>query len=206
MIKNMRAIEYNTLKTLIKLISDRLPNIAKEYRIRNVDIPVLPSYPADLTDLKKPSIIVRKVDTDQSKVGMGNVLGQYYDAELRRFSDVVGKRHDTMIQFDIVASNNSDRLLLESMISDDIFNMISYEESGRFTLYDFTTDDNNPSEMGQIQLVGDPLIDNLYDKNSSNNNYVGVIRHNFSLIQTVMPKQEYVDLSKWVKQTYNIKL
>lgn len=206
MIKSMRAIEYNTLKTLIKLISDRLPDIAKEYNIRNIDIPVLPSYPADLTDLKKPSIIVRKVDTDQSKVGMGNVLGQYYDAESNCYSDVVGKCHDTMVQFDIVAGNNSDRLLFESMISDDIFNMISYNEGGRFTLYDFTVDNNNPSQMGQIQLIGDPSVDNIYDKDSSNNNYIGIIRHNFTLIQTVIPKQEYVDLSKWIKQTYKIKL
>jgi hypothetical protein len=202
--RRMKAIEYNVLKTIIKLISDRLPDIAKEYNIKNVDIPILPSYPADLTDLKKPSIIVRKVDTNQSKVGMGNVLGQYYDAESNCYSDVMGKFHDMMIQFDIVTSNNSDRLLLESMIADDIFNMISYN-GGKFPLYDFTTGDN-PSEIGQVQLIGDPLIDNIYNKDSSNLNYVGIIRHNFTLIQVVIPNQEYVDLSKWIKQSYRIKL
>ena len=205
MIKNMRAIEYNTLKTMVKLLADRLPAIAQEYNIKYVDIPILPSYPADLTDLKKPSIIVRKVDTRQSKVGLGNVLGQYYDNELGGYVDVVGKYHDTMIQFDIVTSNNSDRLLFESMISDDIFNKIAYDESGRFALYDFTTG-GEPTQMGQIQLIGDPSVDNIHDKNSTNNNYVGIIRHNFELIQTVIPKQEYVDLSKWIKQTYKIKL
>lgn len=206
MIKNMKAIEYNVLKTMVKLLTDRLPLIAKEYNIKYIDIPVLPSYPADLTDLKKPSIIVRKVSTDQSKVGLGNVLGQYFNNNLGGYVDVVGKRHDMMIQFDIVTSNNSDRLLFESMISDDIFNRISYEENGKLSLYDFTTDDNNPSEMGNIKLIGDPSIDNLFDKNTSNNNYIGIIRHNFALIQTIVPKQDYVDLSKWIKQTYKIKL
>ena len=206
MIKNMRAIEYNVLKTMLKLLVDRLPVIAEEYNIKNVSIPILPSYPADLTNVEKPSIIVRKVNTTQSKVGLGNVLGQYFNSELGGYVDVVGKRHDIMIQFDIVAHNNSDRALFESMISDDIFNKISYDENGRFPLYDFTIDDNNPIQIGQMQLTGDPLIDNLYNKDSSNINYVGIIRQNFALIQTIIPKQEYVDLSKWIKQTYKIKL
>lgn len=205
MIKNMRAIEYNTLKTMIKLLQDRLPNIAKEYNIKYASIPVMPSYPANLTSLQKPSIIVRKIDTRQSKIGLGNVLGQFFNSELSGYTDVVGKRHDIMIQFDIVAFNNLDRSLFESMISDDVFNRIAYEDSGRFPLYDFTVD-GDPVEIGQIQLIGDPLIRNLNDDDSSNDNYVGIIRHNFALIQTVIPKQEYVDLSKWIKQTYEIKL
>lgn len=206
MIRNMRAIEYNTFKTMIKLLADRLPAIAKEYNIKYDNISVLPSYPANLTDLKKPSIIVRKVDTRQSKIGLGNVLGQYFNTEVGGYTDVVGKRHDTLIQFDVVTSNNTDRLLLESIISDDIFNKISYEESGRITLYDFTVDDDNPVPIGTVKLIGDPLIQNLHNTNSSNNNYIGVIRQDFSLIQTVIPKQEYVDLSKWIKQTFKIKL
>lgn len=204
MIKNMRAIEYNTLKTMVKLLSDRLPDIAKEYNAKYKSIPVLPSYPADLTDLSKPSIIVRKVDTTQSKIGLGNVLGQYFDAELNGYVDVVGKRHDTMIQFDVVTANNSDRSLLESMIAEDIFNRLSYEEGGRFPLYDFTV--GEPEVIGNISLIGDPSVRNIVDGDSSNNNYIGVIRHEFALIQTIVPKQEYVDLSKWIKQTYRIKL
>ena len=205
MIKNMKAIEYNTLKTIIKLLQDRLPNIAKEYNIKYSEITVIPSYPANLTDIKKPSIIVRKVSTDQSKIGFGNVLGQYFDKDLRRYSDVIGKRHDMMIQFDVVTSNNSDRSLFESMISDDIFNKISYDENGRFALYDFLSHDE-PIEVGNIKLIGDPSIHDIIDVDSSNNNYIGVVRHNIALIQTVIPKQEYVDLSKWIKQTYRIKL
>ena len=83
--------------------------------------------------------------------------------------------------------------------------MISYEDGGKIALYDFTVK-GEPSQVGIIKLIGDPMIDDINDNESSNINYVGVIRHNFSLIQTVVPKQEYVDLSKWIKQTYRIKL
>lgn len=206
MIKNMRAIEYNVLKTTLKLLKDRLPYISSEYNVKYKNIDVLPSYPANLTDLSKPSIIMRKVSTDQSKIGFGNVLGQYFNSELNGYTDVVGKRHDIMIQFDVVTSNNSDRALLESMISDDIFNMISYNENGRFDLYDFTTSNKELEVIGSIKLIGDPLIRDIVDGDSTNDNYIGTIRCNFALIQTIIPKQEYVDLSKWIKQTYSIKL
>lgn len=206
MIKNMRAVEYNILKTMVKLLRDRLPAIAMEYNVKYTDINVVPSYPANLTDLKKPSIIVRKVDTSQSKIGFGNVLGQYFDDDMKRYTDVVGKRHDIMIQFDVVTSNNTDRSLLESMISDDILNRISYDESGRFALYDFTSGDDNPIEIGSVHLIGDPSVRNIVDVDSTNDNYIGVIRHNFALIQTIIPRRDYVDLSKWIKQTYTIKL
>ena len=206
MIKNMRAVEYNILKTMVKLLRDRLPAIAIEYNVKYTDINVVPSYPANLTDLKKPSIIVRKVDTSQSKIGFGNVLGQYFDDDMKRYTDVVGKRHDIMIQFDVVTSNNTDRSLLESMISDDILNRISYDESGRFALYDFTSGDDNPIEIGSVHLIGDPSVRNIVDVDSTNDNYIGVIRHNFALIQTIIPRRDYVDLSKWIKQTYTIKL
>lgn len=207
MIKNMKAIEYNLLMTILKLLQDRLPSIAREYGISNTEIQVLPTYPTNLTDIKKPSIIVRKVDTSQSKVGFGNVLGQFYDNQLHGYIDVVGKRHDTMIQFDIVAGNNTDRALFESMIAEDIFNDIAFNENAMFKFYDFTGDKlNNPEEVGVTKLIGDPKIDDISDKESSNINYIGVIRHNFATIQTIIPKQEYVDLSKWIKQTYRIKL
>lgn len=204
MIVNMRAIEYNMLKTMLKLLNDRLPSIANEYNIKNREIPVLPAYPADLTGMKKPSIIVRKVDTRQSKIGLGNVLGQYFNPEVRGYSDVVGKRHDIMMQFDVATASNTERALFESMLSDDLFNKIAFEENGKFSLYDFTEDDENPKEIGIVHLIGDPTVTNVIDKDSTNENYIGAVRHSFAIIQTVIPTQEYVDLSKWIKQTYKI--
>lgn len=205
-IYNMRAIEYNFMMTILKLLNDRLPSIANEYGIRNTAIPILPAYPANLTDIEKPSIIVRKVDTDQYKVGIGNVLGQYYDPELRGYVDVVGKYHKPLLQFDVVAGNNTEKLLYESMILDGIFNQISFNENGIIDFYDFITDINNPQLVGNAKLIGDPTITYLDDTESTNDNYIGIIRHKFSIIQTVIPIQEYVDLSKWMKQTYKIKV
>lgn len=206
MIKNMKAIEYNLFMTVLKLLRDRLPQIANEYGIVGKEIHVLPAYPTNLTDIKKPSIIVRKVDTSQSKIGLGNVLGQLYDNQLGGYVDVVGKRHDTMLQFDIVTSSNTDRLLLESMVADNIMNDIAFNEGGMFKFYDFTGNVNNPEEVGVTKLIGDPTIRDVDGDSSSNIEYVGIIRHNFSTIQTIIPKQEYVDLSKWIKLTYTIKL
>lgn len=48
------------------------------------------------------------------------------------------------------------------------------------------------------------MVRDLYDDKSTDMNYIGIIRHKLSVVQTIVPKQEYVDLSKWVKQTYKI--
>ena len=202
MIKNMKAIDYNLFKTIIKLVDDRIKEVAKEYNIRNTTINVLPAYPSDLTALHKPSIIVRRVDAEQSKIGFGNVLGQYFDDEIRGYTDVVGKRYDAMLQFDVVTSTNSDRLLIGSMIREDIFNDIEYNNNGRFDLYDYTSQEVDT--IGHVQLIGDSSMTDVIDKDSSNDYYVGAIRQSFALIQTTVPKREYVDLSKWIKQTYKI--
>ena len=63
-IKNMKAIEYNLFMTMIKLLMDRVPEIAKEYNIKGKEIPILPTYPSDLTAIQKPSIIMMKFVTN----------------------------------------------------------------------------------------------------------------------------------------------
>lgn len=203
-IKNMKAIEYNMFMTMIKLLTDRVPTIAREYGIKGKEIPILPTYPSDLTAIQKPSIIMRKVSTEQSKVGFGNVLGQFYDTEIRGYTDVVGKEHDIWLQFDIVTANNSDRLLLESILTDDVFGNIEYNDNGTIKFFDFTKDINNPTETGRMKLVGNTTIYDMHEEFSTNNYYIGSVRRGINIIQTVIPEQEYVDLSKWIKQTYKI--
>ena len=203
-IKNMKAIEYNLFMTMIKLLMDKVPAIAKEYNIKGKEIPILPTYPSDLTAIQKPSIIMRKVSAEQSKIGFGNVLGQFYNTEVRGYTDVVGKRHDVMLQFDIVTANNNDMLLLESILAEDIFGKIEYEESGTIKFLDFTKDINNPTETGRMKLIGNTIMYDMHEDYSSNNYHIGIIRRSINIIQTVIPEQEYVDLSKWIKQTYKI--
>ena len=147
---------------------------------------------------------MRKVSAEQSKIGFGNVLGQFYNTEVRGYTDVVGKRHDVMLQFDIVTANNNDMLLLESILSEDIFGKIEYEESGTIKFLDFTKDINNPTETGRMKLIGNTIMYDMHEDYSSNNYHIGVIRRSINIIQTVIPEQEYVDLSKWIKQTYKI--
>lgn len=203
MVSTMTSIEYNFMKTLIYMLSTKLPSMLSSYNIGDY-IDVLPAYPSNLTDIKKPSIIIRKVDTNQSKIGLGNVLGQFWNTEINGYSDVVGKLHDFLIQIDILTDNNGSRMMLESIIADNIFNMIAYENQGKFALYDFTNGDNNKHPVGVVNLIGDPMIKDVIDKDSANDYYVGTIRHNFRILQTIVPHQEYVDLSKWIKQTYRI--
>ena len=67
-------------------------------------------------------------------------------------------------------------------------------------------DENNPEVNGSIKLIGDPSVTDVFDADSTNKYFIGSVRQKFALIQTIVPKQEYVDLSKWIKQTYTIKV
>ncbi len=202
-IVNMKAIEYNMLKTILHLLVDRIPTVAQEYGIRYNNIQIAPTYPSDLTKIKKPSIIMRKVSTEQHKVGLGNIAGHYYNED-NAWVDVLGKFHCMMIQFDVVTANNTDRELLKSVIADGILNEIQMNELNAIGLHDYTQD-NNP-EVGIVKLIHDPIIADLTNTKPTDSMYVGVVRQMFKVIQTIVPNYEYVDLTKWIKQTYTISL
>ena len=202
-IVNMKAIEYNILKTVLQLLVDRIPDIAREYGVKHSEIQIAPSYPSDLTKIKKPSIIVRKVDTEQHKVGFGGIAGHYLNED-NAWVDVLGKFHCVMMQFDIVTANNTDRELLKSVIADGIINQIQYQELNAIALKDYTQDGN--PEVGIVKLIGDPKIRDLDNIVPTDSKYVGVVRQQFKVIQTILPKYEYVDLTKWIKQHIDVKL
>lgn len=202
-IVNMKAIEYNILKTVLQLLVDRIPDIAREYGVKHSEIQIAPSYPSDLTKIKKPSIIVRKVDTEQHKVGFGGIAGHYLNED-NAWVDVLGKFHCVMMQFDIVTANNTDRELLKSVIADGIINQIQYQELNAIALKDYTQDGN--PEVGIVKLIGDPKIRDLDNIVPTDSRYVGVVRQQFKVIQTILPKYEYVDLTKWIKQHIDVKL
>lgn len=202
----MHAIEYNLLMTLLKLLSDKMPELMREYNISD-KIDVLPSYPRDLTGMSKPSIIVRRVDTDQYKLGLGNVLGQIF--ENGTYKDVSGMFHDIMVQFDTVANSNTQMSVLTSILSEDIFDDITVNNGGRFQLYDFTKNPGDPTEMGVVTIVSDPNITYIPDgitRPNLNNDYISATRLTFTIVQEIIPKQEYVDLSKWIKIKQTIKV
>ena len=68
----------------------------------------------------------------------------------------------------------------------------------------YQVDINNPTETGRMKLIGNTIMYDMHEDYSSNNYHIGVIRRSINVIQTVIPEQEYVDLSKWIKQTYKI--
>lgn len=204
----MHAIEYNTFMTLLKLLSDRMPPILKEYNMSD-DIHIQPAYPRDITSMHKPSIIVRRVDAEQYKIGMGNVLGQLFDEGI--YKDVSGIKHAIMMQFDIVANSNTQNLLLQDIMMEDIFDDIIINESGTIQLLDFTKSEKNPTNMGVITIYDTPrVISFQYDdlaRPTLNNDYKSMMRLMFIIVQEILPKQRYVDLSKWIriKQTIKVK-
>lgn len=200
----MHAIEYNTMMTLLKLLTDRLPSVLKEYNLNN-EVHIEPAYPRDLANMFKPSIIVRRVDTDRYKIGMGNVLGQILENDT--YSDMLGIGHDIMVQFDIVTNGNTQSMLLTSILCEDIFNNIIINESGRLQLYDFTKNINNPTEMGVITICDSPNTTYIPDglsRPNLNNDYISANRLTFTIIQEIKPHQDYVDLGKWIKVSQTI--
>lgn len=209
----MKAIEYNVWMSMITMIGNRMRNIYQEYGITGVNgktLSVLPSYPRNLTDFIKPSIIIQKVGTTQSGIGFGGFIGQYHDETLDTLSDVYGVEHEMTFQIDINADSNTQCALLTAAVSEGVINNINICERGEFQLYDYTADVTNPTDMGICKIMSDIDIVNLddskYNKYNNNNDYISAIRLDMSVIQTVIPVQEYVDLRKWVKISQTIKL
>lgn len=202
----MHAIEYNLLMTLLKLMSDSMPVLLREYNVCD-KIDVQPSYPRDLTSMSKPSIIIRKVSTDQYKLGLGNVLGQLLEDGC--YKDVSGMFHDIMVQFDVVSNSNTQCTQLTSILSEDVFNDIIINSCGKFQLYDFTKDVNRPTKMGVVTIASEPNVSYIPDgitRPNLNNDYISAVRLTFTIVQEIMPKQEYVDLYKWIKISQTIKV
>lgn len=211
-IKKIRAIDYNVMMSLIKLFADRLPDLMKDYGVNNeLSIDILPAYPRDLTKLNMPSIIVRKVSNEQSKVSMDNFIGQYYEKSSNTLIDVKAIRYDLLYQFDVIASNNSQVMGISSIINEGIFDNILINEKGYISLYDFIDDIENPQEVGTICMIGVPREVNLSSwrisvQEPTINEHASLIRQEFALIQTFVPKQEFVDLSLWIKQHITVKI
>lgn len=203
----MHAIEYNVFMTLLKLLKDKMPEVLQAYNF-NDDIHIEPAYPRDITNMFKPSIIMRRVDTVQSKVGLGNVLGMIFDQGI--WKDVTGIEHEFLMQFDTVCNGNIQNLMVVSMLKEEVFNDIVINQAGKIQLLDFTANENNPTEMGVLTLIDLPQIVHFqYDdlaRPTLNNDYKSVIRVTFTVIQEILPKQEYVDLSKWIKIHQTIKI
>lgn len=215
----MIAIEYNMWMSIMALIDKTIKTSRTKYAgINNSDITVAPAYPRNLTEFKKPSIIVQKVGTDNEPPCFGGYLGQYYDREANKEIDVFGINYESLYQLDVCSDSNTQRSLITALITDEMFNRIRFRDdkddtdNGMIEIYDYTTDFRNPSLMGYARIDSEIDVRNLDKKYRPDNeyklynyDYATAIRFSVSMIQVVVPEQKLIDLGKTIKITQRVK-
>lgn len=197
--KSMRAVDFNLWMTIIAIAKDRVDNDdVKQYIV----IPqgnILPEYPRDLSKFAKPSIIIQKVADDVSSSGFDNgFLGQAFDEDNDAYIDVFGKTHELQYQFDVFGDTNTQCSLMTSLVTDDILT------GTNISILDYLTDMQNPQSIGYAKLHNE--YDIIPMNSDENHNYRTAIRFYMTVIQTVVPQQEFVDLSKWIKISQKVKI
>lgn len=195
MLETMNALEFNLWMTLIahvrQLFED--PVISKLAKVPEDQI--LPEYPRDLTEFKKPTIIVMRVADDATNM---NFLGQAYDPEQNLLYDVQGKYHDLDYQIDIFADTHWQMGLLESVITDNLF------PTNEFTILNWVKDLNDPPVMGTAKVL--PTMETTFLGSNRNNDYRMAIRFSMAAIQSIVPTPDVVDLAKWIKVTQHVRI
>lgn len=211
----MMAIEYNMWMSIMKLIKDVIESSTVRYDgfNHNVDIPVLPAYPRNLTTFTKPSIIVQKVGTDSAPLCFGGFIGQHYDNGRDEAVDVFGVNYESTYQIDVCSDSNTQRSLLTAIITDELINGIRFRDNGQVKIYNYALSLKDPQLMGYAKL--DQMLDvqNLDKKYRSDNeyklynyDYATAIRFDISMLQVIIPEQQLVDLTKPIKVTQRVKL
>lgn len=197
MIQKMRAINFNTWMTLIAMTRSAVLTDTVRSIITIPSDNILPEYPRDLTKFKKPSIIIQRVASDISDTCMGRgFIGQIYDDTQKAYVDVYSKHHEMEFQYDTFGDTNTQNSLLEAIVIDNIM-AIDGDGSRDMKIYDFVSNPKNPTEMGVAKIKQSISVvpmspDSSYD-------YRTAIRIYLDVLQTIVPAQEFVDLSKWIK-------
>lgn len=191
MIKMMRAVDFNLWMTLIAMIKSRVQDEDVMQYVRVNTDRVLPEYPRDLAKFEKPSIIVQKIADDISDIGFdkGFVGQTLIDGG---YVDVYSRTHDLQYQIDVFGDSNTQVSLLESLIVDDMFCM-----NRNIDILDYVTSLNNPQVSGVAKMK--QATDVITFNGNENMDYRTAIRLYATVIQTIIPDQEMIDLSKWIK-------
>ena len=197
MIPKMHAVDFNTWMTLIAMIRSAILTDTVKSIITVPSDNILPEYPRDLTKFNKPSIIIQRVASDVSDTCMGKgFIGQTYDDTQGAYIDIFSRHHEMEFQYDTFGDTNTQNALLEAIIVDNIMS-IDTDGSRNMKIYDFVSDPNNPTEMGIAKIKQD--IDVIPMNPNNSYDYRTAIRVYLDVIQTIIPAQEFVDLSKWIK-------
>jgi len=138
-----------------------------------------------------------------SKIALGNFLGVRTNAN-EEVEDVHGVAYKMNYQFIINTRNNTDKCLLHALVLDHFLTKNRIDNTGDFTLYDFTGDVHTPVEIGTIQLLSG--FDGVSLASNNNNDYAGTISFDSHVIQTDVPTQSFVDLALGYDINYTITL
>lgn len=192
MVHTMKAIEYNTYESIRDQI---LKHINEAPVIGLTDDAIIPQYPSDLSKFKKPSIVISRVEHRICSTAFGiGYLGQAYDEEAGYY-DVHSKYHMMEFQLEVFTRFNEDNFRLTSFLQEDVFGNMVYE----FPMYDHTGD-GEPEEYGIIQIDDIKMIFlQQHVQLKENKDLLSTIRLFLSIIQTVVPKYETVNLENGIK-------
>jgi len=189
--KSMKAVDFNLWMTIIAMTRNRLnSDEVKQYIIVPQDN-VLPEYPRDLAKFVKPSIIIQKVADDIASSAFGGFIGQALDEESGAYVDVFGKTHELQYQFDVFGDTNTQCSLITSFVTDDMFVGVD------IPIMDYITSITSPQQIGIARLHSD--MDVISMDANDNCDYRTAIRFYITVVQTIIPEQEFIDLSKWIK-------
>lgn len=195
--QNINAVEYNSWMSLIKFIIDSIPSIASEFGFSGTNIEVLPAYPVDLTKFQKPSIIVQKIISNNDSMSLGGFIGEAYDEDNDAEYDVYGRLYDITFQINIDANTNMQMSLLTDMVNElftRVQDNINYDNI-YISLYDFTQDVNNPTEVGNLTIDGN--IGVTYTASNESRDYITILRIDLLTVRSVInTNQILIDLSK----------
>ncbi len=209
-IAEVKAIDYNILKSLIVFVGQNIQPHLDDYGLNGLTIDVIPSYPANLADYHKPSIIIQKISSDTDELGFGGFVGQHLDEAQNSLSDVFGYKHIFTIQIDTASNNNTQCSTLSSLVLEKLLLKTKY--SGNIIdIYDHTSSETIKPKMCDAKIHG-PIntsyFDNQYlsmtDRDYINHDYTSALRFDLLVTQLICPEQEYIDLSKGFDIRYTI--
>ena len=116
--KSMKYVDFNLWMTIIAMTKLAFNDGVIKQLVNVSEKDILPEYPRDLTNFKKPSIIVMKAGDTATR---SNFIGQAFDEEQNLYYDVMAKFHDAGYQIDVFADTNTQMSLITSVVCDEVF-------------------------------------------------------------------------------------
>lgn len=195
MMKSMKYVDFNLWMTIIAMTKLAFNDGVIKQLVNVSEKDILPEYPRDLTNFKKPSIIVMKAGDTATR---SNFIGQAFDDEQNLYYDVMAKFHDAGYQIDVFADTNTQMSLITSVVCDEVF------KETTFDILDFVGSLKDPQPIGVARVMNN--METIPLGSNRNNDYRMAIRFYISVVQHIVPEQDFVDLAKWIKITQHVRI